>query len=68
MIDSSYLVECFSSCKLRSELDLKQERCHPSCMACCRRCNCVPGQYGKREMCGSCYTDMKTLAGRPMCP
>ncbi|KAF5755130.1 putative gibberellin regulated protein [Helianthus annuus] len=62
-------VGCFSSCGLRCELHSNQERCHRDCMACCNRCKCVPpGQYGKKEICGSCYTDMKTQAGRPMCP
>ncbi|KAF5755067.1 putative gibberellin regulated protein [Helianthus annuus] len=56
-------VGCFSSCGLRCELHSNQDRCHRDCMACCNRCNCVPpGQYGKKEICGSCYTDMKTQA------
>ncbi|KAK1438856.1 hypothetical protein QVD17_04668 [Tagetes erecta] len=54
---------CFSSCGLRCELHSNQDRCHRACMACCNRCNCVPpGQFGNKEMCGSCYTDMKTQA------
>ncbi|KAJ0754146.1 putative gibberellin regulated protein [Helianthus annuus] len=59
---------CFSSCGLRCVLHSNQDR-YRDCMACCNRCNCVPpGQYGNKEIYGSCFTDMKTQAGRPMYP
>nr|GEX48320.1 phospholipase-like, aminotransferase-like mobile domain protein [Tanacetum cinerariifolium] len=32
-------------------------------MVCCNRCNCVPpGHSGNHDVCGTCYTDLKTLA------
>ncbi|KAK8534029.1 hypothetical protein V6N12_047427 [Hibiscus sabdariffa] len=56
---------CGERCKLHSRINL----CMRACTTCCGRCKCVPpGTYGNREMCGKCYTEMKTHNNKPKCP
>ncbi|GMJ04223.1 hypothetical protein HRI_004091500 [Hibiscus trionum] len=56
---------CGERCKLHSRINL----CLRACITCCDRCKCVPpGTYGNREMCGKCYTEMKTHNDKPKCP
>ncbi|KAL9687543.1 hypothetical protein QQ045_031947 [Rhodiola kirilowii] len=62
-------VDCGGLCQQRCSLHSRPNLCHRACGTCCMRCKCVPpGTYGNREVCGSCYTDMKTHGNRPKCP
>ncbi|XP_076894714.1 uncharacterized protein LOC143547087 [Bidens hawaiensis] len=61
--------ECYPPCLVRCKLHSRQNVCLRACVTCCDRCKCVPpGQSGNREVCGTCYTNMKTHGGRPKCP
>ncbi|KAJ0535740.1 putative gibberellin regulated protein [Helianthus annuus] len=61
--------ECYPPCLERCKLHSRQNVCLRACVTCCDRCKCVPpGQSGNREVCGTCYTNMKTHGGRPKCP
>ncbi|RAL46870.1 hypothetical protein DM860_005149 [Cuscuta australis] len=61
--------ECAPPCKVRCAKHSRQNVCLRACTTCCLRCKCVPpGQYGNKEMCGSCYANMTTRGGRPKCP
>ncbi|KAL4581651.1 hypothetical protein LXL04_006177 [Taraxacum kok-saghyz] len=61
--------ECYPPCVVRCKNHSRQNVCLRACVTCCDRCKCVPpGQSGNKEVCGSCYTNMKTHGGRPKCP
>ncbi|PIA40369.1 hypothetical protein AQUCO_02500217v1 [Aquilegia coerulea] len=61
--------ECPGLCKIRCSLHSRPRHCCRVCETCCGRCKCVPpGTYGNKEMCGKCYTDMKTHGDKPKCP
>ncbi|KAL3813768.1 hypothetical protein ACJIZ3_015036 [Penstemon smallii] len=63
------ILECFRPCLVRCKFDSRKNVCLWNCLTCCDRCKCVPpGQYGNKEKCGKCYTDMTTRNGRPKCP
>ncbi|XP_047323473.1 gibberellin-regulated protein 1-like [Impatiens glandulifera] len=60
---------CESLCEVRCSLHSRPNLCKRACGTCCYRCKCVPpGTYGNREMCGKCYTDMKTHGNKNKCP
>ncbi|XVF02378.1 hypothetical protein REPUB_Repub04eG0170400 [Reevesia pubescens] len=62
-------VDCGGLCKMRCSLHSRQNVCTRACGTCCARCKCVPpGTSGNREMCGRCYTDMRTHGNKPKCP
>ncbi|XP_010254843.1 PREDICTED: snakin-2-like [Nelumbo nucifera] len=62
-------MDCDGLCKVRCSLHSRPNLCTRACGTCCRRCKCVPpGTSGNREMCGTCYTDMKTHGNRTKCP
>ncbi|KAK6281629.1 Gibberellin regulated protein - like 2 [Theobroma cacao] len=62
-------VDCGGLCKVRCSLHSRQNVCARACRTCCARCKCVPpGTAGNREMCGRCYTDMRTHGNKPKCP
>ncbi|GKV22811.1 hypothetical protein SLEP1_g32634 [Rubroshorea leprosula] len=62
-------VDCGRLCKVRCSLHSRPNVCTRACGTCCARCNCVPpGTSGNREVCGRCYTDMKTHGNKPKCP
>ncbi|PIA62232.1 hypothetical protein AQUCO_00200306v1 [Aquilegia coerulea] len=61
--------ECPRLCGGRCKLHSRIRHCTRVCVTCCQRCKCVPpGTYGNKEMCGKCYTEMKTHGDRPKCP
>nr|XP_043617091.1 gibberellin-regulated protein 14 [Erigeron canadensis] len=61
--------ECYPPCVVRCKNHSRQNVCLRACVTCCDRCKCVPpGQSGNQEVCGKCYTNMKTHGGRPKCP
>ncbi|GKC79330.1 gibberellin regulated protein 14-like protein [Tanacetum coccineum] len=61
--------ECYPPCVVRCKNHSRQNVCLRACVTCCNRCKCVPpGQSGNREVCGPCYVNMKTHAGKPKCP
>ncbi|KAE8668608.1 Gibberellin-regulated protein 9 [Hibiscus syriacus] len=61
--------DCIPLCGERCKLHSRTNLCMRACITCCDRCKCVPpGTYGNREMCGKCYTDMKTHNNKPKCP
>ncbi|CAA2958724.1 gibberellin-regulated 14-like [Olea europaea subsp. europaea] len=62
-------LECSPLCVERCKLHSRKRLCMRACMTCCDRCKCVPpGQYGNKEKCGKCYTDMTTHGGKSKCP
>ncbi|KAL2532174.1 putative gibberellin-regulated protein 14-like [Abeliophyllum distichum] len=62
-------LECSPLCVERCKLHSRKRLCMRVCMTCCYRCKCVPpGQYGNKEKCGKCYTDMTTRGGKSKCP
>ncbi|MBA0733217.1 hypothetical protein Gogos_017253, partial [Gossypium gossypioides] len=61
--------DCIPLCGQRCKLHSRTNLCLRACMTCCDRCKCVPpGTYGNREMCGKCYTDMRTHRNKHKCP
>ncbi|KAI8541538.1 hypothetical protein RHMOL_Rhmol08G0069300 [Rhododendron molle] len=62
--------DCEPKCRGRCKRHLRRRHsCFWACMECCDKCNCVPpGIYGKRNICGTCYTGMTNRRGRPICP
>ncbi|CAA2982091.1 Hypothetical predicted protein [Olea europaea subsp. europaea] len=61
--------ECIPLCLVRCKLHSRKKYCLRACMTCCERCKCVPpGQYGNKEKCGKCYSDMTTRGGKLKCP
>ncbi|GER41357.1 gibberellin-regulated family protein [Striga asiatica] len=61
--------ECSPACVERCKKHSRQNRCMRACKTCCIRCKCVPpGQYGNKEMCGTCYAGMITRGGKSKCP
>ncbi|KAE8672429.1 Gibberellin-regulated protein 9 [Hibiscus syriacus] len=61
--------DCIPLCGERCKLHSRTNLCMRACITCCDRCKCVPpGTYGNREMCGKCYTEMKTHNNKPKCP
>lgn len=64
-----YWQECIPLCLVRCKLHSRKKYCLRACMTCCERCKCVPpGQYGNKEKCGKCYSDMTTRGGKLKCP
>eukprot|EP00262_Sarcandra_glabra_P016674 TRINITY_DN5505_c0_g1_i1.p2 TRINITY_DN5505_c0_g1~~TRINITY_DN5505_c0_g1_i1.p2 ORF type:complete len:114 (-),score=2.94 TRINITY_DN5505_c0_g1_i1:163-504(-) len=62
-------VDCGGLCAVRCSMHSRPNVCTRACGTCCLRCKCVPpGTSGNREMCGTCYTDMKTHGNKPKCP
>ncbi|KAJ4972549.1 hypothetical protein NE237_005723 [Protea cynaroides] len=62
-------IDCDGLCKVRCSQHSRPNVCTRACGTCCSRCKCVPpGTSGNKEMCGSCYTDMKTHGNKPKCP
>ncbi|EOY02298.1 Gibberellin-regulated family protein [Theobroma cacao] len=61
--------DCTPLCEQRCRLHSRTNLCMRACITCCDRCKCVPpGTSGNREMCGKCYTEMKTHRNKPKCP
>ncbi|KAK8586902.1 hypothetical protein V6N13_085918 [Hibiscus sabdariffa] len=61
--------DCIPLCGERCRLHSRMKVCLRACMSCCDRCKCVPpGTNGNRDMCGKCYTDVKTHNNRLKCP
>ncbi|KAI5419757.1 gibberellin-regulated protein 3 [Lathyrus oleraceus] len=62
-------VDCRTRCNVRCSKHSRKNVCMRACATCCLRCKCVPpGTYGKRELCGKCYTGMTTHGNKPKCP
>ncbi|XP_050237426.1 snakin-2-like [Mercurialis annua] len=62
-------MDCGGLCNERCSLHSRPNVCKRACRTCCYRCQCVPpGTAGKRELCGKCYTDMKTHGNKTKCP
>ncbi|XP_073296135.1 uncharacterized protein [Primulina huaijiensis] len=63
------ILECIPQCMVRCKNHSRKNICMRTCLTCCNRCKCVPpGQYGNKEKCGKCYTDMTTSGGKLKCP
>ncbi|XP_073119842.1 uncharacterized protein [Henckelia pumila] len=63
------ILECIPQCMVRCKNHSRKNICMRTCLTCCNRCKCVPpGQYGNKEKCGKCYTDMTTRGGKLKCP
>ncbi|KAF6174538.1 hypothetical protein GIB67_004732 [Kingdonia uniflora] len=63
------VTECPRLCGGRCKLHSRPNHCMRVCNTCCQRCKCVPpGTFGNKDMCGKCYTEMKTHGDKPKCP
>ncbi|KZV36150.1 extensin, proline-rich protein [Dorcoceras hygrometricum] len=61
--------DCIPLCMVRCKYHSRKNICMRTCLTCCNRCKCVPpGQFGNKEKCGKCYTDMTTRGGKLKCP